>query len=74
MESELGKGSTFYFQIKAEPYYVDFARPSLAGKRILTLVSREETLKELADFALTSAIQIFPSPCPGGEGDGCGTL
>ncbi|HOV82251.1 MAG TPA: ATP-binding protein [Methanothrix sp.] len=61
VESELGKGSTFYFQIKAEPYYVDFARPSLAGKRILTLVSREETLKELADFALTSAIQIFPA-------------
>jgi PAS domain S-box-containing protein len=60
VESELDAGSTFYFQIKAEPSYVDPARGRLAGKRIMALIGREEMLRELAELARSSAVQIFP--------------
>ncbi|HPT19280.1 MAG TPA: ATP-binding protein [Methanothrix sp.] len=60
VESEIGRGSTFYFQIRAEPSFIDLSRPHLAGKRIMALIGREEALRELADYARGSAMNIFP--------------
>ena len=60
VESELGKGSTFHFQIKTEQFFGDIPDPHLAGKKIMALVSSEDCLKELISHARALGVQIYP--------------
>ncbi|MGV8088954.1 MAG: ATP-binding protein [Methanothrix sp.] len=61
VESEVGRGSTFHFQIKAEESSGDDASNQLlAGKRIIALVGSEEPLRELISQCQRLGMQIQP--------------
>jgi len=60
VESEIGRGSTFHFQIRAKfaPEQVQDLR--LAGKRIMAVVNNEACLKSLVHHARSWGMQICP--------------
>ncbi|MBN1235308.1 MAG: GAF domain-containing protein [Methanotrichaceae archaeon] len=60
VESVLGKGSTFHFQIFAEPFSGEAIKLHLAGKKIMALLGSEATLRELVDYARSWGMQIYP--------------
>ena len=60
VQSELGRGSTFHFLISAEPFSGEAAALRLAGKRIMAVVKSEDSLKQLALFARSREMQIYP--------------
>jgi PAS domain S-box-containing protein len=60
VQSELGQGSTFHFLISAEPFSGEAAALRLAGKKIMAVVKSEDSLKQLALFARSRQMQIYP--------------
>jgi len=60
VKSEVNRGSTFHFSVRAPPFSGDAARLHLKGKKIMALFDSEETLKVLVDYARIWEIQIFP--------------
>ncbi len=60
VQSKLCEGSTFHFLISAQPFSGEAAKLHLAGKKIMALLSREDSLKELVDAARSWGMQIYP--------------
>ncbi|MCX6678628.1 MAG: ATP-binding protein [Methanothrix sp.] len=60
VQSLLGEGSTFHFLISAQPFSGEAAKPHLAGKKIMALLSSEDTLMGLVDYARSWGMQIYP--------------
>ena len=62
VDSELGRGSSFHFQIKTEEFSGDDIVPKrlLAGKRIIALVGSEECLIGLIDQCHRLGMEIRP--------------
>ena len=60
VQSKLCEGSTFHFLISAQPFSGEAAKLHLAGKKIMALLSSEDSLKELVDAARSWGMQIYP--------------
>jgi len=60
VQSELCKGSTFHFLISAQPFSGEAAKLHLAGKKVMALLSCEDSLKELVDAGRSWGMQIYP--------------
>ncbi len=60
VQSKLREGSTFHFQIFAQPFSGEAVKVHMAGKKIMALLSSEGCLKGLLDYAHTSGMQIYP--------------
>jgi PAS domain S-box-containing protein len=58
--SELGKGSTFHFKIKAKSVPGQVQDLRLAGKRMIALVTNEACLKSLVNHVRSWGMQIYP--------------
>ena len=59
-ESEIGKGSTFHFKIKAKSAPGQVQDLRLAGKRMMAVVNNEACLKSLVNHARSWGMQIYP--------------
>jgi len=60
VQSKLCEGSTFNFTIFAPPFSGEAASQHLAGKKIMALLSSEDCLKDLLDYARSWGMQIYP--------------
>ncbi len=60
VQSKLGEGSTFSFNIFAPPFSGEAAVQHMAGKKIMALLSCVSCLKMLLDYARTWGMQIYP--------------